>query len=450
MSKKEIQSLPPSFQARLKEKYPDRFQKIIEEFDQTPNSFLRLNPKKLNLCPFPATKVIWDDQVYMLDQRPVYVIDPLFHAGAYYPQEGSSTLLKVAFDEIKKEHKNSLIIVDLCAAPGGKSTHLLSLMENEDVLLSNEIVHKRYPILKENLTKWGQSNVILTKVDPYYLGKLEAVADIILVDAPCSGEGLFRKQHEWREKWDESQGNHCAQRQMKILDAAHKMLKPNGYLIYSTCTMHESENMDQVSRLCQEYNYSTKQMSALNDLHVDEIINKKEVGYQCVVDRFQGEPFFIALLQKHGTPNRQKEKNRNCPKYLNHSEIPFLNTSKNYWKIKNQIIEANENLYHLAKTLDKEKIYHEYMAVAELFKDKIQPTHFCSMSTSYQNIKILELTLDDALSYLRGEMANIAPQSTSSSAWVLASFRGITIGWLKQVGNRFNNKYPKEYRLRKR
>src|SRR4030095_5372686 len=178
---------------------------------------------------------------YYLPERPVFTLDPLFHAGVYYVQEASSMFLEQALKQ-SVDLSQPIKILDLCAAPGGKSTLIESLLNEESLLVSNEVIKTRVNVLQENITKWGGKNVVVTNNDAKDFARLENYFDVIVVDAPCSGSGLFRKDPEAVAEWSPGNVALCSQRQMRILADVFPSLKKNGILIYSTCSYSEKED----------------------------------------------------------------------------------------------------------------------------------------------------------------------------------------------------------------
>jgi 16S rRNA C967 or C1407 C5-methylase (RsmB/RsmF family) len=189
----------------------------------------------------PLRAVPWSSSGYYLSQRPSFTLDPLLHAGAYYVQEASSMFLEQALKQ-SIDLAQPLLVLDLCAAPGGKSTLLQSIISNESLLVSNEVIQTRVNILKENIIKWGAGNVVVTNNDPSAFSKLHGLFDVLVIDAPCSGSGLFRRDAEAINEWSEDNVQLCSQRQQRILADAWHCLKEDGVLIYSTCSYSAEED----------------------------------------------------------------------------------------------------------------------------------------------------------------------------------------------------------------
>ncbi|MGZ3814731.1 MAG: hypothetical protein ACXVJN_23130 [Mucilaginibacter sp.] len=211
------------------------------QISESPTS-IRLNPFKISSIKGDS-RVPWCNEGFYLDSRPSFTFDPLFHAGCYYVQEASSMFIDHILHYINKD-SDGIKVLDLCAAPGGKSTLINSALKSNDLLVANEIIKTRVPVLTDNLTRWGTSNSIVTNNDPKDFGRLKGFFDIILVDAPCSGSGMFRKDPAAMNEWSEANVNLCHQRQERILADIYPSLKEDGYLIYSTCSYSVEENED--------------------------------------------------------------------------------------------------------------------------------------------------------------------------------------------------------------
>jgi 16S rRNA C967 or C1407 C5-methylase (RsmB/RsmF family) len=336
-------------------------------------------------------RVPWCRHAYYLKQRPNFTMDPLFHAGCYYVQEASSMFL----DEVLRQYSPLLLegsgeALDMCAAPGGKSTLLRAALPEDCVLYSNEPIRNRANILLENVTKWGYKNHIVTNNYPKDYRKSKMKFDLILCDVPCSGEGMFRKDEATIREWSPQNVEKCWQLQREIVDDAWKCLHEGGLLIYSTCTFNTKENEENIRYFLEQY----------EDMEVVPIAIQPEwnitgsllEGFNEPVYRFipgisRGEGLFMAVLRKKGSLSpRPLQKERELKKVL---EPPFL-------------LEGDGERLNLP--------YHQ------------------------------------AIAYLRGE-ALVLPEDTPRGI-VEVSFMGYPLGQVKNIGTRANNLYPKEWRIR--
>jgi 16S rRNA C967 or C1407 C5-methylase (RsmB/RsmF family) len=251
--------------------------KLVAALNEVPPVSIRINPKKFSHSLF-LEKVKWCNEGYYLPQRPIFTFDPVFHSGAYYVQEASSMIIGEIVKEIS-ENNSIKVALDLCASPGGKTTHLLSNLPEDSFLISNEIVSARLGALDENISKWGNNNVAITCNDPAHFSKLENLFDLILVDAPCSGEGMFRKEEAALTEWSEKNVVNCSIRQRKIVSDILPSLKPGGFLIYSTCTYNEKENEENIEFLKNEFDLDLIEVNAILEATKNEI-RKTKSGFR--------------------------------------------------------------------------------------------------------------------------------------------------------------------------
>src|SRR5690349_20465104 len=268
---------------------------------------LRINPAKLSAAEagrllFPGLMtggVPWCEEGYYLKTRPSFTLDPLLHAGAYYVQEASSMFLWNVLEETVGKNHDALKVLDLCAAPGGKSTLLASYFKDA-LIVSNEVIKSRAAILVENITKWGSDNVVVTNNDPKDFSSLQNYFDVIVVDAPCSGSGLFRKDPEAIEEWSEENVLLCSQRQQRFVADAFPTLKKDGILIYSTCSYSEEEDEDILDWMMEHFSIDNLQLTVDNEWKIVEVQSEKHkaYGYRFFPHKVKGEGFFIAVFQK--------------------------------------------------------------------------------------------------------------------------------------------------------
>ena len=377
-----------------------RFERYLQSFEEETPVSIRVNPRKMEDGRWKiddGTPVPWCRNGYYLQKRPNFTMDPLLHAGCYYVQEAASMFL----DEVLRQMHNAFVnhqpsairpltSLDLCAAPGGKSTLLRSVLPEDCVLYSNEPIRNRANILLENVTKWGYKNHIVTNNYPKDYRKSKLRFDFILCDVPCSGEGMFRKDEATIREWSPQNVEKCWQLQREIVDDAWACLHPGGLLIYSTCTFNTKENEENIRYFLEQY----------DDMEVVPIDIKPEwnitgsllEGFHEAVYRFipgitRSEGLFICVLKKKGSlSHRPLQRERELKKVL---EPPFL-------------LEG-----------DGER---------------------------------LNLPYQQAIAYLRGE-ALVLPEQTPRGM-VEVSFMGHPLGQMKNIGTRANNLYPKEWRIR--
>lgn len=449
-----MNSLPAQFIESIPSFIHENQELFLQSLFQSPVTSLRLNPlkKTLQLPYSPMCAVPWCQNGYYLSHRPSFTENPLFWAGAFYVQEASSMFLEQVFTKIAS--KKSLKILDLSAAPGGKSTHLLSLMNPDSLLISNEVVKSRADILAENLARWGYSNYVVTQSSPENLGRLEHFFDIILVDAPCSGEGMFRKDKEAIGEWSEKNMLFCAERQKDILSKILTALAPEGYLIYSTCTFNRQENEENLHWLCEKFDLQSLKVPLLQKWNITEVEENGRFAYRFFPHQLQGEGFFIACLQKKKQSAFPKTY-KNIFQPLSSKEksqieqwVCSRNENKEFYNYQNQLFSINPEhttwISYLAKFV---YIKQTALKIGEFKgKDFIPSAELALSPNVSKEIKRLELSEKESLQFLSKQDF---PLSLSEKGWYLATYQQLGLGWLKNIGNRFNNYYPSEWRIRK-
>ena len=288
--------LPEAFVTQMQHQLGEEANQLFSVLDGPSPISIHLHPVKTNPQFVNNHPVPWHKNLgRYLEERPVFTLDPTFHAGSFYVQEASSMFIAQGFEYFfKPDQRSGLKVLDLCAAPGGKSTLLASLLPSDAFFLANEVIQSRYQILNHNLDKWGLPNTSSSNHDPDDFKALEGFFDFILVDAPCSGEGLFRKDENAREEWSEENVILCAGRQKRILQAAVPLLKKGGILAYSTCTYNDLENQENCLWLENEFNLHHEAIPLTSDWG----IVSKERGYQFYPHKVRGEGFFCAFFKK--------------------------------------------------------------------------------------------------------------------------------------------------------
>jgi len=416
-------------------------------------------PTSIRVNPFKKTALKTDEQVpwcsegYYLDTRPSFTFDPLFHAGCYYVQEASSMFIAHILRHIKQQEP--VKILDLCAAPGGKTTLLNSEMTVDDLLVANEIIKTRVPVLADNLSRWGTANTIVTNNDPKDFTRLTGFFDVILVDAPCSGSGMFRKDPAAMNEWSEANVNLCHQRQERILADIYPALKEDGYLIYSTCSYSRQENEDILDWLCTEFALETVRIPIDKEWGIVETqsTDKKAWGYRFYPGKVRGEGLFAACLKKkESSGNLLSFKNNNNQKlasgefelvkgYINDPAAYYFFKVNDDWLAINHQHKESMNLLQHYLYLKKSGV-----RIGKLAGKDLVPDHELALSVMVNQAAVLqtELDYDQAIQYLRRDNLMI---DTTEKGWSLITYKGQALGWAKLLPNRINNYYPKELRI---
>lgn len=398
----EIMQLPEDFIALMRQQLgEDQAASLFEGLSQEPTVSIRLNPLKTARLTLNrealGDPVPWCPDAYYLNERRAFTFDPLFHAGVYFVQDASSMFLSQILRQYMPQDR-ALTALDLCAAPGGKSTLLASHLPEGSKLISNEPIRKRAQVLAENMQKWGYPGCFVTQNYPEDFGHLREAFDLILTDVPCSGEGMFRKDPVAVSEWSLDNVRQCAERQRNILCSILPTLRPGGLLVYSTCTFNRQEDEEPVQWLQSEYG-----LTLLEERHF-------------FPGRDRGEGLYIVALRQmppavDSIDTACKEEWTDAGRKAESRDVEPLSPAK---------------LQRLLKTLN-------------VIADVDDYNRQLSVADSQ-----LELSYDDAIRYLRREALHLA----APRGQVLVTYRGLPLGLAKSVGTRLNNLYPQEWRIR--
>lgn len=411
---------------------------------------IRLNPAKLPSLPYVMQPIGWADHGYYLSERPSFTFDPLFHAGTYYVQEASSMLLEQAVKQFLPQDR-PLRVLDLCAAPGGKATHLYSLLPPNSFLVANEVIRSRALVLRDNLIRWGVQKALVTQNDPEQFSALENYFDWVTVDAPCSGSGLFRKDPDAIEHWSPGAVQHCSLRQQRIVSAAWQTLRPGGILFYSTCSYSTQENEEIPTRLIEEKGARPLLLS----LQPEWNITPSSPGYRCWPDKAKGEGFYFCCLQK---PEEGEVA-------MVAKKVQTKNTlSKKEEVVVREWIEEEDDLYFQTqrsifvwprlcwdewhKLINVLNVIYSGFRVGQIMGEKLVPDHALALSKRlHQQIPLVSLTVEEAILYLQRKPLSLA--ESVKKGWCIAAYQQHPLGWINILSNRVNNYYPKELRILK-
>jgi len=426
--------LPPEWIERIKRQYPHDSEDFIKAVDDHPKTSIRwhrVRSKGLNSALLPewlqgSIPVPWSEHGIFLKERPVFTLDPLFHAGAYYVQEASSMFLTAVLEFLNLT--DNPLILDSCAAPGGKSTAVLDFLHHRGFLVANEVIPNRSKIAAMQLSRWGYDNFMVTRSPIARFGLLSPLFDAILVDAPCSGEGMFRKSPHARGEWSTESAAQCAIRQASILDDLWPAVLPGGYLIYSTCTFNPEENERQLEQLLSRADAEWVDLSGIAPSEA----KAQGGGISFLPHRASGEGFFLAVVRKKGRGDDRVDG-------YGWSEPPkIVNYRKETWLIKGgseRIIAAIPGLQlvqngrGLQTVKGSSAIPHQHAAWQLIPHETAAPR--------------IELTLAEAHQYLKG--LSIAREA--NRGWAIVTYANLPLGWIKSTGNRLNNHYLKSERI---
>jgi 16S rRNA C967 or C1407 C5-methylase (RsmB/RsmF family)/NOL1/NOP2/fmu family ribosome biogenesis protein len=425
---------------------------------------VRFNPDKLVNGECLPDQLVWAGSMVneenvpwcpygkYLSERPSFTFDPLFHGGAYYVQEASSMFLWQALAQTVGTNTEGLKLLDLCAAPGGKSTLLASFFK-DGLVVSNEVIKSRASILVENITKWGSENVIVTNNDPKDFLAFESYFDVIVVDAPCSGSGLFRKDPGAIDEWSEASVVLCSHRQQRIITDIYPALKKDGILIYSTCSYSKQEDEDIIEWISEKFQVAGCRFQVDRDWGIVETVSSKgNYGYRFYPDKVKGEGFFIAAFRKND--GKENEQRISSIPSVSKSEAAF---AKDWVKNENDLFffKQSENIIAIPGkwkydlTLLQKKLYLRKagVSIGSIKGKDMVPDHELALSLLInEQVPAVNVNKEQALQYLKRKdfVLEDAPKR-----WLAVTFCGIKLGWVKVLHNRINNYYPVNWRILK-
>ena len=428
----------------------ERFARFVEALNREPVVSIRYNTSKSE--PDAGNALVpWAANGRYLSNRPVFTADPLFHAGCYYVQEASSMFI----EQVVKQYIDAPVrALDLCAAPGGKTTHLLSLLPKGSLLVSNEPVPQRAQVLAENVIKWGNPSSVVTRNEPADFSSFGNFFDVIVVDAPCSGEGMFRKDQGAVDQWSLSNVELCVKRQKRILTDIWSSLRPGGVLIYSTCTFNSEENEECVEWIANELGATPLLVEIGEEWGVTGALVGNLPVYRFLPGYTAGEGFFIAALRKDGdSPLAQPRQQRfqQAPAKLKSTLESWLTSPADFNFVQQGervVAMPREHTNAMLALQQKMKVLHCALPLADVKNNKLLPLHQLAMSNALckEAFNQVELEREKALAYLHREALTF---DQAPVGYILLTYKGTPIGFAKNIGNRANNLYPAEWRIRK-
>ncbi|HLN20072.1 MAG TPA: hypothetical protein VK213_03230 [Bacteroidales bacterium] len=443
---------PGSFIKRLEgQEYIDQDDLLASLKEPSPVSIM-INRSKWTRFPEGAEPVPWCESGFYLQARPSFTLDPLFHAGCYYPREASGMFIEEALRQ-SVEDNNNLRVLDLCGAPGGKSIHLSGLINGNSLLISNEVIRTRASILDETITKWGCTNTLVTNNDPAAFGRLKGYFDVIVADVPCSGEGMFRGRVAV-DQWSEENAFHCSERQKRIISDVWPALRENGILIYSTCTFNPDENEKNISWLIDNYEAEIVPLDVSSFTGITGVDYNGIKGYGFYPGKIRGEGFFLSVIRK--TSAEVNGINSTGAKYKELiPEKRDISLAGTWIEISDErIIRKNDALTalpcaiseYLAITRYLNIIRHgihiasikgkDYIPVSELvLAQSFKSTAFPSMDADYET----------ALKFLHRDSISAG---SIPVGWNTVTYMKQNLGLIKCIGQRVNNYYPVSWRIR--
>ncbi|MDE7337377.1 MAG: RsmF rRNA methyltransferase first C-terminal domain-containing protein [Clostridia bacterium] len=443
--------LPKEFLSRMKDMLGNEFDAFISSYDKDTFRALRINTLKTSVetvkNTFSLKPVDWCKQGYYYDEteRPGKSV---FHeSGAFYIQEPSAMAVAENLDV-----KEGDTVLDMCAAPGGKTTQIACALNSTGLLIANEIIPSRAKILSQNVERCGVKNCVVLNESPKTLSeRFCGIFDKVLVDAPCSGEGMFRKNPLAVNEWSTDNVELCKARQLDILDDAVKTLRSGGRIVYSTCTFSKQENEEVIDEFLSKYpefkvvsaNYEFCKGFPIDGSQRNSMIATTN---RIFPHKFDGEGHFFAILQHIG--DREEVKYSLQPSKISQSQVKIFKE----WQRENLNTEFvadlsfGDNLYAMPKgtpRLDRLKVERAGLHLGSVIKNRFEPSHSLALALRQDEVKrTLELSKEDALKYIGGQTLS----SDGEKGWTLAVYQGISIGWCKCDGNYAKNHYPKGLR----
>lgn len=527
--KNRAQPIPEDFIRRIKNQFPEEYPAFLNALEDVPATSIRINPSKWTpLCPFPsppAMPVPWSLNGWFLTDRPSFTMDPLFHAGCYYVQEPGSMFLEQVLKKLLPAGHNEIrkygtsfgetsqpdgapvpgIILDACAAPGGKTTLLASLYP-DSLVVANEPVRSRIPSLLENSIKWGTGNIVITQNDTSRIAEFTGFFDLILADAPCSGEGLFRKDHDARKEWSSDKAHHCSLRQRSILGNLWQALRPGGFLVYSTCTFNPEENEMNIAWLLHQTGGESVTVDASGPMvH----ISKGPVsGYAFYPHKTTGEGFFLSIIRKpadavqdgyrspdgYPSPDPGRGPSGSCqpapqavsrpahrsgnrpavrpnsrpgnqssfrpvsghskigipdPEIIQQAEPWFSGDDFSWFTIGDRLFRIRTPHLEILRQLSSAlTIRYAGTEAGKIIRDDARPSPAAALDIRLNSelFPHLNCSREEALKFLRREPPALPDRFPPG--WILVTYSGLPLGWARNIGSRLNNYHPKEWRIR--
>lgn len=450
-------NLPESFKNYTEQLMgTELFEKFVGGLQDAPPVSVRVNGSKSNWVPEDGERVPWCDGGYYLSERPAFTFDPLLHAGHYYVQEASSMFVHHV---LRQYIDRPVRMLDMCAAPGGKSTAALGALPEGSTLMSNEPVRQRAQILAENLQKWGNPNVIVTNNYPKDYARSGLLFDVILCDVPCSGEGMFRKDEGAVGEWSVQNVENCRNLQREIVAEAWKCLREDGLLIYSTCTFNAKENEENVAWICEEMGAEVLSVDVAPEWGINASLVK---GFDKPVYRFipgstRGEGLFMAVLRPTQTP--QAERNISSKRTKSKSLKTCVDVSMYLSEPDNFCIHTHDNdLIAITKAManqydtavDRLRIVYAGIKMGTMKGKDFIPDQSLALSIALNRSEFatVELDYEQAIKYLQRDAVVLS--GDTPRGFVLLTYKGAPLGFVKNIGNRTNNMYPQEWRIRGR
>ncbi len=448
--------LPESFVKRIKSDLGEvEAAQLCAALDGNAPISIRYNPLKCSDIPHDK-QIGWSQFGHYLESRPSFTLDSDFHAGLYYVQEASSQFIGHILSD---EETLGAKVLDMCAAPGGKTTLYSTLVGADGLVVANDIDKGRVAVLADNVRKWGVGNTLVSCNQPQQIAQAKGWFDIVAVDAPCSGEGMFRRGDIAREEWSENSVNICAQRQKEILESAWQTLRPGGVMIYSTCTFNHTENEGVLEWFDSEY---SEQTDSYQDVTIEDSwgIVAGRVGdfqtFRFYPHRAKGEGLFVSVVRKSSDSKCKKANLKSRKKIMTQLDRASTKECEKWVKnpkslhfslIADRVYMHPQSCWEDIRILSESlNIIYSGVAMGQIFKGKLKPDYALALyyNLNRENISCVEVGDDDVLNYLR---KTTIEHNQFSEGINLVVARGAAVGFVKRIGARVNNLYSNSLRI---
>lgn len=474
---------PEGFKAEIEKILGNKSSKFFDAMTRRARASVRVNSRKfssagdlkavaemLGMAQAEVHRVDWCSTGYYLDRRPVFTLNPGMHGGLFYAQDASSMIHREILTRLISSGQvaEDAVVLDACAAPGGKTTAMIDALGDGAVVVANEYDGRRCAILRENLMKWGYGNVVVTQGDTSAYRNVEELFDVVAVDAPCSGEGMMRKEEEAARQWSNRLVENCATLQREILDNIHTSLKNGGILIYSTCTYNRQENEENVEYLMSQYGYESIDMEIPEEWGIGKGIDTDAHCLRFMPHLVDGEGQFVAVLRKRPEASlvfsqeslvfrkgKRREKERREKEWRDNTD-EVKGWIADDVKEEYDIVERGEALqavkHNVRAVVEKiepyAKITAEGVEVAKRKGKILQPSAGLALSGIYSKDMFPRIDADEAtaISFLRRE--SIATSPEMKKGYAVVAYKGNGLGFVKNVGGRGNNLYPEAWKIR--
>ena len=445
-------TLSADFIAQMRAILPDEADALLAAITSTePSVAIRVNPLKAPADAAPALRrVPWCDAGRYLAEREPFTFDVDFQSGRYYVQDASSMFIHHVLRHLVKEPVRYL---DLCAAPGGKTTTAISALPQGSMVVANEIVNARARVLCENLQKWGAPRCVVTCNAPHHFGRLSHFFDVVAADVPCSGEGMMRKDEQARRQWSPALVKQCADLQRSIIADVWDALRPGGLLIYSTCTYNTLENEQMLAWMVHEYGAEPVAVPVPEQWHIHPAIEGNLPCYRFMPHRTEGEGLFMAVLRKPEAPRKEvrlkKAKATKAKPLPVPKDVRFRLKDADHFDfsvVNDEVVALPADMAPIMPAFADLNVMHMGVNVGAMKGKNCVPSHALALSSALNPAAFPTCEVDylAAMAFLRGEALSL-PQAPRG--YVLLTYHSQPIGFVNNLGNRANNLYPKAWRV---